>query len=375
MTSESRDSNVTRSSSRRVLLKGAALGTVVPAAAALLGPVLATPAAAATPVTAAGAATSSALPDFAPVPAASLGPAVNSEGYFVGCISGNLYWVTDSYYQAMFLTTREGVVLVDAPPTLGHNLMRAIQDVTRPLGRPSRVTHMVYSHNHADHIGAAGLFGDRVERIAHVQTREILRRAADPDRPLPTVTFKNNLVVEVGGERLELAYHGPNHSPDNIFIHAPAYATLMVVDVVFPGWTPFKNLAESQDIPGWIAAHETARSYPWTTLVGGHLGRLGTRTDLDVQRGYVSDLQDSVRTTLSTLDPTPFFEKYGATGNGWAIFKTYLDAATQQAAAPVISAYLGRLAAADVFTSENAAAMINSMRIDYDVLGPFGNHP
>jgi hypothetical protein len=23
----------------------------------------------------------------------------------------------------------------------------------------------------------------------------------------------------VGGERAELAWHGPNHSPDNIFIH------------------------------------------------------------------------------------------------------------------------------------------------------------
>ena len=30
----------------------------------------------------------------------------------------------------------------------------------------------------------------------------------------------------------------------------------MVVDVIFPGWVPFKNLAESQDIPAWIAAHD-----------------------------------------------------------------------------------------------------------------------
>ncbi|SDM75476.1 MBL fold metallo-hydrolase [Actinacidiphila guanduensis] len=374
MKAEPGDSGTTRLSSRRGLIKGAALGVALPSAAALLGPVLATPARAATPAASATASATAALPDFAPVPAASFGPAVNSDGYFVGQIKGNLYWVTDSYYQAMFLTTREGVVVVDAPPTIGNNLLRAIQEVTRSLGRPSRVTHMIYSHNHADHIGGAGLFGGRVERIAHVQTRELLRRAADPNRPLPTTTFKNNLVVEVGGERLELAYHGPNHSPDNIFIYAPAYNTLMLVDVIFPGWAPFKNLAESQDIPGWIGAHETAHAYPWTTLVGGHLGRLGIRADLDVQRDYVGDLQNSVRKTLTTMDPTPFFEKYGATGNGWAIFKTYLDAAAQQAAAPVISAYLGKLAAADVFTLENASAMINSMRIDYDVLGPFGNH-
>jgi hypothetical protein len=41
-----------------------------------------------------------------------------------------LYWVTDSFYQAMFLTTRDGVVLIDAPPTIGHQLLRAIEAIT-----------------------------------------------------------------------------------------------------------------------------------------------------------------------------------------------------------------------------------------------------
>ncbi|MGA5761739.1 hypothetical protein [Nonomuraea bangladeshensis] len=65
-------------------------------------------------------------------------------------------------------------------------------------------------------------------------------------------------VPQAGGERLELAYRGPNHSPNNIFVHAPDYATLMVVDVIFPGWVPFKSLAASQDIPAWIKAHDIA---------------------------------------------------------------------------------------------------------------------
>jgi glyoxylase-like metal-dependent hydrolase (beta-lactamase superfamily II) len=352
---------------RRTVLKRAA---VIPATAALLGLALPNSATAST-----AASTSDGLPDFAPVPSGSLGPAVNPQGYFVGRISGNLYWVTDSYYQSMFLATREGVVLVDAPPTIGHNLLRAIKDVTDATGTTSRVTHLIYSHSHADHVGAAALFGKGVERIGHTGTRQLLRAAADPNRPAPTRTFDDTLVVEVGGERLELAYHGPNHSPDNIFIYAPDHATLMLVDVVFPGWTPFKHLAESQDIPGWIAAHDTALDYRWTTLVGGHLGRLGTRADAQLQKNYVTDLEDSVRTTLTNLDPTPYFTKYGPTGNAWAIFKTYLDAAAQQSADPVVDAYLGRLAAADVFTLDNAHAMVNSLRIDYDVLGAFGIHP
>ena len=315
------------------------------------------------------------LPDYAPVPASALGPAVNESGYFVGHVHGNLYWVTDGFYQAMFLTTTEGVVLVDAPPTIGHNLLRAIAEVTEARRRPSRVTHLVYSHSHADHIGAAAIFGGRVTRIAHAETKRLLKVARDPNRPLPNITFEDSYELRVGGERLKLSYHGPNHSPDNIFIHVPSAATLMVVDVIFPGWVPFKNLAESQDIPAWIAAHDLVLATPWHTLIGGHLGRVGNRADVARQRDYVHDLATSTRETIGTLDPTPFFAKYGPTGNAWAIFKAYLDAAAQQAAAPVIAKYNGRLAGADVFTTANAAALVNSARIDSDILGPFGIHP
>src|SRR5205814_4949078 len=92
-----------RGTRRRTFLTAAAAAALGPTAAALLGGPLASMA---------SAASSSNLPDFAPVPAEAFGPALNADGYFVGQIDGNLYWVTDSVYQAMFLTTKEGVVLV-----------------------------------------------------------------------------------------------------------------------------------------------------------------------------------------------------------------------------------------------------------------------
>lgn len=351
---------------RRSLVKAAGAVTALTFAPALADLTLAGPA---------EAAAATGLPDYAPVPDAAVGPALNADGYYVGRIGGHLYWVTDGYYQAMFLTTTTGVVVVDAPPTIGHNLLRAIRDVTDANGRPSDVTHVVYSHSHADHIGAAVLLGTGARRIAHVETARLLRQDRDPNRPLPHVTFKDRHTLRVGGETLELAHHGPNHSPDNIFVYAPRYRTLMVVDVIYPGWVPFKNLAVSQDIPAWVEAHQVAMRYPWQTLVGGHLGRLGLRADAVVQQHYIDDLELSARQTLESLDPTPFFAKYVPTGNSWAIFKTYLDAAANQAAQPVVAKYSGRLAAVDVFTVENAFAMIESLRIDQGLLGPFGIRP
>jgi glyoxylase-like metal-dependent hydrolase (beta-lactamase superfamily II) len=356
--------------SRRGFLGRAALLASAPAAAAILGPTL-------IPQTAANAdaATQGDLPSFAPVPPSSFGPALNADGYFVGPISDNLYWVTDGFYQSMFLATARGVVVVDAPPTIGHNLLRAIKQITDQTGTPSTVTHLVYSHFHADHIGASSIFDDKVIRVGHVQTRRLLREAGDPNRPPPTVTFKEQHVLEFGRDRLELAFHGPNHTPDNIFIFAPRHHTLMVVDVLFPGWVPFKNLALSQNIPGWVRAHDITMGYRWRSLVGGHLGRLGFRADGQLQRQYIRDLDTSVKQTMASLDPTPFFQKYGPSGNAWAIFKTYLDAAARQAAAPVVDKYLGKLAGADVFTVDNAFALFESLRIDAGTLGPFGIRP
>lgn len=63
-----------------------------------------------------------AVPEYAPVPRSALGPALNDQGYYVGRVERNLYWMTDGTYQSAFLTTSDGDVLLDAPPTIGNNL-------------------------------------------------------------------------------------------------------------------------------------------------------------------------------------------------------------------------------------------------------------
>jgi hypothetical protein len=38
------------------------------------------------------------LPDYVPVPDAALGPQLNEQGYHVGRVEQNLFWVTDGTY-------------------------------------------------------------------------------------------------------------------------------------------------------------------------------------------------------------------------------------------------------------------------------------
>jgi glyoxylase-like metal-dependent hydrolase (beta-lactamase superfamily II) len=303
-----------------------------------------------------------ALAECMPIPGSARGPALNEQGYYVGRVEGNLYWVTDGTYQSAFLATSGGVVLFDAPPTIGHNIQRAVNEIAAAHGVSNQVTHLIYSHHHADHAGASSLFGRNITRIGHEETRKLLLRDDDPARPAPEETFSDRHTLVIGGERIELAWHGSNHSPDNIFIHLPEHNTLMLVDVVNPGWAPACQSNLTEDVPGYVQAPDTALTYPWKHFIGGHMGRLGTREDVATHRQYMADIADSSRKALDTVDPNPYLVKYGE--NTGAAARSYLDAITAAAAAPVIEKYTGVLAAVDVFTPITTFRVMQSIRLD-----------
>ncbi len=73
------------------------------------------------------------------------------------------------------------MIAVDPLPTLGPRYLQAIASVT---DKP--VTHVIYSHEHTDHIGGAHLFPATATFIAQRDTATILARRHDPRRPVPT---------------------------------------------------------------------------------------------------------------------------------------------------------------------------------------------
>lgn len=170
------------------------------------------------------------------IPESARGPPIPEEGYLVEEIRDNLYWVTDGSYNTMFLVTDEGVVAIDAPPSIEQNYLNAIAEVT---DKP--ITHVIYSHANLDHIGAAGIFPKNATYIAHQDTSAELKRAMSLTKndstipPIPTISFPNNYMLQIGNQTLNLDYYGDNHMSGNLFIYAPNQKTLMLVDIVFPG--------------------------------------------------------------------------------------------------------------------------------------------
>ena len=108
----------------------------------------------------------------APVPETAKGVSIpQDKGYVVEEIKDGLYWVTEGAYTAMFLTTGKGVIVVDAPPSFGDKMLKAISDVTK-----EPITHVIYSHSHADHIGGASMYPKSAKYIAHTETLKRLEK-------------------------------------------------------------------------------------------------------------------------------------------------------------------------------------------------------
>jgi glyoxylase-like metal-dependent hydrolase (beta-lactamase superfamily II) len=293
------------------------------------------------------------------VPASAVGPAVDpAKGYRLQDLGGGLYMVTDNAYQSMFLVYDRGVVVIDAPPFYAAKIPLAIAEVT-----DQPITHVVYSHSHVDHIGGVRALDGAPAIIAHEETRRLLERAADPNRPLPTVTFEDRYTLKVGEQVLELSYHGNGHEPGNIFISAPAQRVLMVVDVVFPGWIPWRRFAVAQDVPGVFAQIEEIRKMEWGTFVGGHVARAGTRADVDLQAEFYGDLKQAAAAALAST-PLGADMNPADKGNPWALFDDYIDRVAGQCVAALTPEWPAKLAGFDVWIWDQCYAMEQSLRID-----------
>lgn len=322
-------------------------------------------------------------PSYTHIPPAQAGPQVNNAtGYLLRDLGDGAYFITDGIYNNLFFVACESVVVVDAPPTTGHKVLRAIRTIT-----PLPISHVVYSHSHADHIGAAYLLGSpaNITFIAHKDTAIKLAATADyKHRPYPTLTFESSYTLQVCNQTLQLDYNGPNHEPGNIFIYAPRQKILMLVDVIYPGWTPFDKLGEVEDVPGFIKAHDQILTYDFKHFVGGHVNRPGTRHEVITQREYVQDLfaactnainasampaNGSNELSIEVLNPP--IEMLNSE-NPWASTAWYSGILSEWAYIETGRKWRDRLAAYDVFGLSNAQVLLEHVRLDWGILGPFG---
>ena len=269
-------------------------------------------------------------------------------------IKPGVYVVSAGGTNSMFMVTPEGVVVVDAPPAIGDKIFTAVSNVT---DKP--ITHLIYSHAHKDHIGAANIF-ENVTIIAHNETAKILNERNDTNRPVPDMNFSKEMNLPIGGQVLQLLYPGPYHQQGNIFVYLPEHKVLMAVDSVVPGGLLWKHLGVTPDVPALIKSIDEILSLDFEVFVGGH-GQPGTKQDIIVQQEYVNDLRENARAALNEVNRTEVTQ--GINGSN-AMTEAYFNALTKSCADKMDAEWQGKLEGVGVWTDEHCEKMIISARVD-----------
>ena len=255
------------------------------------------------------------------------------KGYFVDEIAEGVYWLIGNGYQVMFLTTGEGVIVVDAPQPIGEKYLEAIMGVTN-----EPITHMIYSHSHQDHTGSAGqIFPADIEYIAHQDTADILKSANDENRPIPTITFDDTYVLTVGDQLLELHYIGPFHSEGDIVIYSPKHKIAMAVDLFHPAASPYRAFGVTVNLDEHIKAHDVlVDDFDFDVLVSGHEQILGTKEHIKTDKEFVLSVMENIRHAMELVPEDD-------------LVQTCVDTTTEQ--------WQGKLSNLDQFMIEHCTAM------------------
>ena len=293
--------------------------------------------------------------EFLPLPIQAQPAPETKEGYHLQRAGKNGYVVIAGFVQATFVVTKDGVVLIDAPPALAEKLPLAIKSVT---DKP--VSHVILTHDHVDHIGAVMKFAG-AKIVAHEETAKLLKIFPDPKRPVPTITFPGeNYTLTVGGERFELIYPGPNHETGNIIVYVPQEKLVVMTDMVMPGWAPYRAWGNADHIPGLFKAYDALLKLDFDTYVGGHVYRTGTRADVQESRDYMADLWNF---TKEAMGKVPF--KYAAEpANAWAAQTVWFDEVATLVTNQLVAKWKDKLAGVDTFTHDTVIGAIVSISTD-----------
>ena len=167
--------------------------------------------------------------------------------------SGNLRkinYVTEGVYQSAFLSTEEGVIVFDAPPSFAHLMPKVIAQ--HAPGRAVRF--LIYSHGHNDHVGGASVFDDMegLEIVAHAEVARSISKSSRPGILPPTITFTDQHRLSVGDEQIVLTPASFHAEDMDTVVYLPNQKFVIAVDTITPGDVPFMNFGATSDIGAYL---------------------------------------------------------------------------------------------------------------------------
>ena len=197
-----------------------------------------------------------------------------------------------------FVVTDEGVLVVNA----GDNylLAKALHDEIKKItDQPVKYVVLENGQGHAmlgsnywkeqgatviAHEDAAHEIEEQSFALLQATQNRIKEKAEGTQVVMPDETFEDSMVIELGGERIELLHLGPAHSPGDIVVWLPAKKLVISGDMAFH--QRMLPLFEHTDSAAWIETWDNAfEALGAEVVIPGH----GEPTDMATVRKYTRD--------------------------------------------------------------------------------------
>jgi glyoxylase-like metal-dependent hydrolase (beta-lactamase superfamily II)/rhodanese-related sulfurtransferase len=208
-----------------------------------------------------------------------------------------------------FIITSEGVVVINAGDNylLAKSLHREIKKIT---SQPVKYVVLENEQGHAS-LGSNYWKEQGVPIIAHKDADEVIRKNGQNmlDRmkryardkswmtvpTTPDKTFEDRMVLELGGQRIELLYLGPAHGPGDVVVWLPQKKLAIAGDMAFS--ERMLPIFEYTDTAGWLETWEKFAALNAEIVVPGH----GGPTTMDEVTKYTRDYVAYMRTQVQLI--------------------------------------------------------------------------
>ena len=205
-----------------------------------------------------------------------------------------------------FIVTAEGVLVVNAGDNylLAQSLHEEIKKIT---DKPVKYVILENEQGHAA-LGTNYWQEQGVTVIAHADADKAIR--ANGDKSLermktrlrekawktalayPDKTFVDKMVINLGGERIELLYLGPAHGPGDIVVWLPEKSVVIAGDMAFH--ERLLPIFEYTDTAGWIQTWDKFAALNARIVVPGHGGPTNMQEVTKFTRDYLKYMREQV---------------------------------------------------------------------------------
>ncbi len=148
----------------------------------------------------------------------------------------------------------------------------------------------VIAHEHAAHE-----IEENAYAILDAMKQQAKEKAEGTAVVMPDKTFKDKLVIELGGERIELLNLGPAHSPGDIMVWLPQKRLVISGDMAFH--QRLLPIFEHTDTAAWIQTWETFAALDAKIVIPGH----GDPTDMATVTRYTKDYLVELRRKVAEV--------------------------------------------------------------------------